>query len=153
MFQIVLYEPEIPQNTGNIARTCAVTGCGLHLIEPLGFSIDARQVRRAGLDYWDKVLVDAYPDFQAVLSQNPGANLYFLSTKGGTYYHQVRFRPGDYLVFGRETAGLPQEIMDRYRDRLIRLPMLPGLRSLNLANTVCATVYEALRQNGFAGML
>ena len=84
MFQIVLYEPEIPQNTGNIARTCAVTGCGLHLIEPLGFSIDARQVRRAGLDYWDKVLVDTYPDFQAFLSQNPGANLYFLSTKGGT---------------------------------------------------------------------
>jgi len=122
MFQIVLFEPEIPQNTGNIARTCAVTGCRLHLIEPLGFSIDAKQVKRAGLDYWDKVLVDTYRNFDDFLMGNPGANLYFCSTKGGEYYHKVRFTPGDYLVFGKETAGLPKEIMERYQDRLIRLP-------------------------------
>ena len=153
MFHIVLYQPEIPQNTGNIARTCAVTGCKLHLIEPLGFSISDKQLKRSGLDYWDKVFVDSYKSFEQFLEENQPKRMAFLSTKGQRRYDEIAFQPGDYLVFGKETAGLPQEIRERYAQHLFRMPMRPGLRSLNLANTVCAIVYEGLRQNGFEGLV
>ena len=153
LLNIVLVNPEIPQNTGNIARTCAATGAMLHLVEPLGFSLSDKYLKRAGLDYWHLMRYRTYPGLEAFLREYPDARMHFATTKAPRDYCAAEYGPDDFLVFGRETAGLPQEIMDRYRDRLIRLPMLPGLRSLNLANTVCATVYEALRQNGFAGML
>ena len=144
---IVLVHPEIPQNTGNIARTCAATGTVLHLIEPLGFSLDEKHLRRAGMDYWQHLDLSVYPNWEEFLARNPGANLLFLSTKGERSYYDVRYQEGDYLVFGRESAGLPPEFYTRYRDRLYRIPM-PGRfnRSLNLANAASIVLYEALRQ-------
>jgi len=153
MFHIVLYQPEIPQNTGNIARTCAATGCRLHLIGPLGFSISDSAVKRAGLDYWDKVFVKEYPSYQAFLEENPGGTKYFFTTKGGNRYCDAAFCAGDYLVFGKETKGLPLELLEENAERALRLPMLPNLRSLNLSNTVAAVVYEGLRQNDFPGFV
>ena len=152
MFHIVLLEPEIPQNTGNIARTCAVTGCKLHLIGPMAFSLDDRKMKRAGLDYWDKVFVDLYDGFADFCGKNPDANLRFFSTKGKHYYHEATYQAGDYLVFGKETAGIPEEILSQYAEWTYRLPMRKDLRSLNLANAACAVVYEGLRQLSFPEM-
>ncbi|MDL2224854.1 tRNA (cytidine(34)-2'-O)-methyltransferase [Eubacteriales bacterium OttesenSCG-928-M02] len=153
MFHIVLYQPEIPQNTGNIARTCAVTGCKLHLIKPMAFQLDDKKLKRAGLDYWDKVFVDAYDGFDAFLKENPGLRLHFFSTKGKAYYHQAHYRENDCLVFGKETAGLPEALLAQYHGQVYRLPMREDLRSLNLSNTVCTVVYEGLRQNSFPHMI
>ena len=147
MLNIVLVEPEIPQNCGNIARTCAATGCRLHLIRPLGFDISEKAVKRAGMDYWNHLHLCRYPNWEKFIELNPDAVLHFFSTHGSTSYYDVEYSPGDYLVFGRESAGLPPELYERYADRLRIIPM-PGEfnRSLNLANSVSIALYEAMRQ-------
>ena len=147
--EIVLYAPEIPQNTGNIARTCAATGSGLHLIEPLGFSLDDRYLKRAGLDYWGMVNVRVYPGFEDFLIAHPGARMHFATTKAPRAYTQARYEKDDCLVFGCETRGLPETLLARVYDRCVRIPMMPGARSLNLSNSVAVVLYEALRQQGF----
>ena len=149
---IVLLEPEIPQNTGNIARTCAATGARLHLIKPLGFTIDDRRLKRAGLDYWFLMRYDVYENWGDFMAKNPGANLYFASTKAAKRYDQVQYREGDYLVFGKETRGLPETLLSQNYDRCVRIPMREGARSLNLANSVAVALYEALRQLSFPGL-
>lgn len=153
MLNVVLVEPEIPQNCGNIARTCAATGSRLHLIRPLGFDISERAVRRAGLDYWHLVEVFDYENLEAFFRRNPDAtDLWLTTTKAPHSYEQAQFRDGCWLFFGKETAGLPQSFREAHRDRCIRLPMCSQARSLNLSNTVAVCVYEALRQTGFAGL-
>jgi tRNA (cytidine/uridine-2'-O-)-methyltransferase len=152
MFHIVLVEPEIPQNTGNIARTCAVTGARLHLIEPLGFSIDDAQLKRAGLDYWKDLQVQTYQNFEDFLRANAGARLWLLSTHAARRYSEAAFCDGDFLVFGKETAGLGEALLSRYADRTLRIPMREGQRSLNLSNAAALVVYEAIRQTGFCGL-
>ena len=149
MLNIVLVEPEIPQNCGNIARTCAATRSRLHLIRPLGFDISEKAVRRAGLDYWPMVDLRVYENLDDFFSQNPRPDLWLATTKAPRDYSQVRFQPGCWLMFGKETAGLPLELRQRYYDRCVRIPMRPDARSLNLANSVAVLVYEALRQQGF----
>lgn len=149
MLNIVLVEPEIPQNTGNISRTCAVTGARLHLIEPLGFSIDEKHLRRAGLDYWDKLELSVYPDMEAFYQKNAGGNFYYFSTKAEKWYTEVNYVDGDYLVFGKETKGLPESLIRENMDRAVRIPMRRDLRCLNLSNSVAVAVYEAERQLGF----
>jgi tRNA (cytidine/uridine-2'-O-)-methyltransferase len=146
---IVLFEPEIPANTGNIARTCAITGTALHLIEPLGFDISEKAVRRAGLDYWDMLDLHVYKNWEDFLEKNKHANIYLSTTKGSVNYTNVNYLPNDYLVFGKETAGLPQKIHDSYPDHRIKIPMGKDFRSLNLSNSVAIVLYEALRQNDF----
>jgi len=153
MFNIVLVEPEIPYNTGNIARTCAATGSTLHLVKPLGFSTEDKYLKRAGLDYWDKVKVVYHENFQELKEKYPDGRFYYLSTKGKNYYHEVGYQPGDFLVFGKETQGLPQELLEVNSDFTFRIPMLPQIRSLNLANTVAIVVYEALRQLQFPNFI
>ena len=155
MFNIVLYQPEIPPNTGNIIRLCANTGCSLHLIEPLGFKLEDKQLRRAGLDYHEWADVKTYKDINELeKSLLPGNTLYSLSTKGKKSYHQANFKVGDYLVFGPETRGLPKQYLEQIdADKILRLPMLEHSRSLNLSNTVAIVTYEALRQNNFTGFL
>ena len=149
MFNIVLYQPEIPPNTGNIIRLCANTGCALHLIEPLGFKLEDKQLRRAGLDYHEWAEVKTYKDINELKPENA---VYAISTKGQRNYHQADFKDGDYLVFGPETRGLPQTYLDQLdTDRILRLPMSEHSRSLNLSNTVAIVCYEALRQNEFTG--
>ena len=149
MFNIVLYQPEIPPNTGNIIRLCANTGCSLHLIEPLGFQLEDNQLRRAGQDYHEGAEVKTYKDIKDL---KPEKNVYALSTKGKNNYHQANFKAGDYLVFGPETRGLPEEYLKQLdADHVLRLPMLEHSRSLNLSNTVAIVCYEALRQNMFDG--
>ncbi len=150
--QVVLYQPEIPQNTGNIARTCAASGTGLHLIHPLGFSLAEKHLKRAGLDYWQQVNIYEHASWAAFQAAYPGASCYYLSTKARRLYTEVDYRDGDMLVFGPETRGLPQDILAVAGERALRVPMRPGLRSLNLANTVALVLYEALRQLGFPGM-
>ena len=150
---IVLVEPEIPQNTGNIARTCAATGARLHLVRPLGFSISEKAVKRAGLDYWDKLDVTVYSDFQDFLDRNPGAKIYMATTKAPKTYTEVEYEPDCYIMFGKESAGIPEEILVEHEETCIRIPMLPEIRSLNLSNSVAVLLYEALRQNGFPGLL
>ena len=152
MFNIVLHNPEIPQNTGNISRTCAVTGTALHLIKPYGFELSERTVRRAGLDYWPKLILSEYDSEQAFFEANPGANIYYFTTKADKNYCDVNYRPGDFLMFGRETAGLPERLLRANYAQAVRIPMLPWARSLNLSNTVALALYEALRQNGFEGL-
>ncbi|MCB6365796.1 tRNA (cytidine(34)-2'-O)-methyltransferase [Intestinibacillus massiliensis] len=152
MFHIVLVEPEIPQNTGNIARTCAATGSVLHLVEPLGFSVDDKHLKRAGLDYWHLLDIRIYPDMDAFWEQNGGGTYYYLSTKAPRAYTEARFRDGDYLVFGKETRGLPEPMLSAHPERCLRIPMREGARSLNLSNSVAVAVFEALRQTGFAGL-
>ncbi len=149
---IVLMNPEIPQNTGNIARTCAATGAMLHLIEPLGFSLADKYLKRAGLDYWSLMTYRRYPDFAAFLEANPGARLHFASTKAPRSYHEAEYRDGDFLVFGCETRGLPENLLARVYDRCISIPMRTEARSLNLSNAVAVVLYEALRQTDFAGL-
>lgn len=151
-FNIVLYEPEIPANTGNISRTCAVCGAALHLIEPLGFDISDRAVRRAGLDYWQQLRLYTYPDWPSFLAQNPGAELFLATTKGSRPYTDFSFPLGAYLVFGKETAGLPDWLHRQYPARRMRIPMLPQERSLNLSNAAAVVLFEALRQQGFPGL-
>lgn len=149
---IVLLEPEIPQNTGNISRTAAATGTTLHLIKPLGFSLDEKSLKRAGLDYWDKLDLKVWENWEDFLSHNPGANLWFASTKSAKCYSDVRYSPDDFLVFGKETRGLPEPLLAANYDRCIRIPMRPTLRSLNLSNAVAIVLYEALRQGDFEGL-
>ncbi len=149
---VVLYNPEIPQNTGNIARTCAATGCTLHLIKPLGFSLADRYLKRAGLDYWDMVNYKTYDGFDELLAAYPQADFHFLSTKAARAYTDVRYQSGDFLVFGCETKGLPESLLNKVYDRCVRIPMREGARSLNLSNSVAIVVYEALRQLEFNGL-
>ena len=151
MFNIVLVEPEIPQNTGNIARTCAVTGSALHLVRPLGFEVSDRQLKRAGLDYWDKLEIYYYDSFAEVRERHPEGNFWYFSKKAGNCYAEVSYREGDFLVFGKETKGLPESLLLANRERSVRLPMVGDLRSLNLSNAVAVAVYEAWRQCGFSG--
>lgn len=154
MLNIVLVEPEIPQNCGNIARTCAATGSRLHLVRPLGFDISDKAVRRAGLDYWHLVEVSDYGSLDDLFTRHPEAaeDAWLTTTKAPRSYEAASFSPDCWLFFGKETAGLPLEFRERFRDRCIRLPMISQARSLNLSNTVAVCVYEALRQNGFPGL-
>lgn len=151
-FQLVLVNPEIPANTGNIARTCAATGTHLHLVRPLGFSTDDRELKRAGLDYWHAVRITYYDSFEEVLQANPEGRFFYTSTRARKRYSDFRFRDGDFFVFGKETKGLPQELLDRNPETCIRMPMTDKVRSLNLANSAAIVLYEALRQNGFPGL-
>ncbi len=148
---IVLVEPEIPQNTGNIARTCAATGAALHLVRPLGFSIEDRYLKRAGLDYWGGVNVKCYDSFEELRSLFKDETFYFSTTKAAKSYTEVIYPGNCFIVFGKETAGLPEELLVKNRENCIRIPMRPGIRSLNLSNSAAIIVYEALRQNGFNG--
>lgn len=152
MLNIVLHEPEIPQNCGNIARTCAATGSVLHLIKPLGFDISEKAVRRAGLDYWHLVDVRVYEDLADFFSKNEVKQLWCLSTKAPRAYTEASFQDGCYLLFGKETKGLPEEFLSRHYNETVRIPMIPDARSLNLSNAVAITVYEALRQLDFPGL-
>ena len=149
---LVLVEPQIPQNTGNIARTCAVTGARLHLVGPMGFTITDRQLKRAGLDYWHMMAFRVYEHFDELLRAYPDAVLHFLTTKAPRSYTEVCYGTDDFLVFGCETRGLPESLLTRAYDRCVRIPMVPGARSLNLSNSVAILTYEALRQNGFPGL-
>ena len=145
---IVLFEPEIPGNTGNIARLCAATGCHLHLVRPLGFSVEDKYLKRAGLDYWEHLTPSIYPDWQNFMETQQPERMFFISTHGEKSFFDAEFKPGDYLVFGKESAGLPKDFYDKYRDRMLLIPM-PGdfSRSLNLANAASIVLYEAMRQN------
>lgn len=149
---IVLLEPEIPANTGNIGRTCAATNSRLHLIEPLGFRLNEREIRRAGMDYWNELDVTRYLNWEDFLAKNPDAKLYFATTKGKYVYTEVSFEPDAYLVFGKESAGIPEELLVKYPKNCIRIPMVGETRSLNLSNSVAVILYEALRQNSFGNM-
>jgi len=151
MINIVLVEPEIPGNTGNISRTCAVVGARLHLIEPLGFSIDEKHLKRAGLDYWDKLPLLVYPNLTEFFERNEGSIFYF-STKAKKRYTEVAYPEDCYLMFGKETAGLPEELIFSHPETAVRIPMREGLRSLNLGNSVAIAVYEALRQREFLSL-
>lgn len=150
-FNIVLVEPEIPQNTGNIARTCAATGAKLHLVKPLGFEIDDKKLKRAGLDYWHLLDITFYEDLEDFFSKNLG-NFYFASTKAVNRYSDISYCDGDYIFFGKETKGLPEELLKDNKDNAIRIPMINDARSLNLSNSVAVVIYEALRQTGFKGL-
>ncbi len=152
-FHIVLVNPEIPANTGNIARTCAATGTHLHLVRPLGFSTGDRELKRAGLDYWHAVNMAYYDSFEEVKQAFPEGRFFLTSTKAKKRYSDFAFRDGDFFVFGKETKGLPQELLDQHSETCMRLPMTDKVRSLNLANTAAVVVYEALRQNGFSGLI
>lgn len=152
MINVVLYSPEIPQNTGNISRTCAVTGARLHIIKPIGFEISDRTLKRAGLDYWDKLDVTYYENYEDFLRQNENAQLYFFSAHGKMSYADINYPDGVFLIFGRESVGLPKELVEKNTDRSVRIPMRKTLRCLNLSNSVAIAVYEALRQTGFKGL-
>jgi tRNA (cytidine/uridine-2'-O-)-methyltransferase len=153
VFDIALYQPEIPPNTGNIMRLCANTGCRLHLIHPLGFSLDEKQVKRAGMDYRDLAVVQEHDNFAAFNVAMQGKRVFALSTKVSGHYSDAVFEPGDVLLFGPETRGLPEALLLSLPDELkLRVPMLPDSRSMNLSNTVAVVVYEALRQQHFAGL-
>ena len=152
MIDIILHEPEIPMNTGNIARTCACTGARLHLIRPLGFDISDRAVKRAGLDYWQYVDISVYDDLDDFFAKNGDDDLWLATTKAPQAYAQADFRGDVKLMFGKETGGLPEWLRERYRDRCIRIPMIGPVRSLNLANSVAILCYEALRQQGFPNL-
>ena len=152
MIHIVLHEPEIPANTGNIGRSCVATGSVLHLIGPLGFSISDKMLKRAGLDYWDKLDVRIYEDFEDFLARNPGARIYMATTKARKTYADVSYEDGAFIMFGKETAGIPEEILLDYPETAVRIPMVKDNRSLNLSNAVSIILYEALRQQGFDGL-
>lgn len=152
MINIVLHQPEIPQNTGNIGRTCAAVGAPLHLIEPLGFSLSEKQLKRAGMDYWEKLEVHRYVNFAGFEAEHPGVRVWMATTKAHAVYSDVSFGPDDYIMFGKESAGIPEEILVEHEESCIRIPMLDQIRSLNLSNAVSIVLYEALRQNGFPGL-
>ena len=149
---IVLHEPEMPANTGNIGRTCVATGTRLHLICPLGFRLDEKSLKRAGLDYWKHLDVTVYDNYEDFLERNPGAKLYMATTKAKKVYTEVSYEPDCYLMFGKESAGIPEEILVKNPEACVRIPMNPEIRSLNLANSAAIVLYDALRQNHFAGM-
>ncbi len=149
---IVLHQPEIPSNTGNIGRTCVATGTRLHLIEPLGFKLTEKALERAGMDYWDKLDYKRYINYEEYLAANQGAKIWYATTKAKKCYTEVSFGPDDHIMFGRESAGIPEEILVDNEEACIRIPMLPTIRSLNLANSVAIVLFEALRQNGFEEM-
>ena len=152
MVNIVLLEPEIPANTGNIGRTCVATGSRLHLIKPLGFDISEKAVRRAGMDYWFRIDLSVYENYNDFLEKNPGARLFMATTKAKKTYTEAVYKDGDYLMFGKESAGIPEEILVKHKEECIRIPMTGDIRSLNLSNSVSIVLYEALRQNQFLGM-
>ena len=149
---IVLFEPEIPANTGNIGRTCVATNTRLQLIEPLGFRINEKARKRAGLDYWDKLEVIVYCNFEDFLERNPGARIYMATTKAQKVYTEASYEPDCYLMFGKESAGIPEDLLLKYQETCVRIPMWGDIRSLNLSNAVSVVLYEALRQNGFEKM-
>lgn len=148
-FNIVMVEPEIPQNTGNVARTCAVTGARLHLVEPMGFTIDDKKLKRAGLDYWHSLDITYYKNIDEFFEKNKGGRFFFATTKAANRYSDVHFADGDYILFGKETKGLDENLLRANRDSCIRIPMRTTMRSLNLSNSVAIIIYEALRQNDF----
>lgn len=152
---IVLHEPEIPQNTGNIARTCAATGASLHIIEPMGFNIDDKKLKRAGLDYWDKLDITYYKNYEDFLQKRPDAinNTYYFSTKSLNSYTDIEYCDNVYIMFGKETKGIPEDILYDNRDFCVRIPMRDTIRSLNLSNSVAIAVYEIIRQKGFDGLI
>ena len=152
MLNIVLHEPEMPANTGNIGRTCVATGARLHLIEPLGFTINDKMLKRAGLDYWDKLDVTVYNDYEDFLAKNPGAKIYMATTKAHKTYAEVEYEDDCYIMFGKESAGIPENILVNNEDTCIRIPMIGDIRSLNLSNSVAIVAYEALRQHNFKDM-
>lgn len=152
MLNIVLHEPEIPANTGNIGRTCAATGVQLHLIKPLGFSLDEKHLKRAGMDYWSTLDVKIYEDYEDFLQKNPGAKIYYATTKAKRVYTQVHYEPDCYIMFGKESAGIPESILVNNEETSVRIPMIGEMRSLNLSNAAAIMVYEALRQHDFEGM-
>lgn len=152
MLNIVLHEPEIPANTGNIGRTCAAAGVRLHLIEPLGFRLDEKSLKRAGMDYWNDLNVTTYIDYGDFLERNPGAKIYMATTKAAKMYTEARYEPDCYIMFGKESAGIPEEILVNHKSECVRIPMVGDIRSLNLGNSVAIILYEALRQNEFSGM-
>ena len=149
---IVLYEPEIPFNTGAIGRTCVATGTRLHLIEPLGFKLDEKEIKRAGLDYWPDLDVTTYINYEDFLQKNPNAKIYMATTNGKNVYSYAHFEPDCYIMFGKESAGIPEKILAHHKDDCIRIPMVGETRSLNLSNSVAIVLYEALRQNNFEHM-
>lgn len=149
---IVLHEPEIPQNTGNIARTCAATGASLHLIRPLGFAIDDRKLKRAGLDYWHQLDITYYDGLADFYEKHEGVRIYYFSTKAPRAYTEVAYEEEVYLMFGKETKGLPETLLAAHKEDCVRIPMRDGLRSLNLSNSVAVAVYEVLRQRDFSGL-
>lgn len=151
MLNVVLVEPEIPQNTGNIARTCACTNTRLHLVKPLGFDISEKALKRAGLDYWDKVEIVCYENLDEFFAKNAGGTFFYSTTKADKSYTDVSFPDGAFILFGKETKGLPESLIYADYDRAIRIPMYGNLRSLNLSNSVAIVLYEALRQNNFFG--
>jgi tRNA (cytidine/uridine-2'-O-)-methyltransferase len=149
---IVLHQPEIPANTGNIGRTCVATGTSLHLIEPLGFSLSEKAIKRAGMDYWSKLDVSRYVNFDEFKEKHPDAKIWMATTKAKKSYTEAVFGPDDFIMFGKESAGIPEEILVDNEENCIRIPMFPTIRSLNLSNSVAIVLYEALRQNGFSNM-
>jgi tRNA (cytidine/uridine-2'-O-)-methyltransferase len=153
LFNIVLVEPEIPANTGNIARTCAVTGCSLHLVEPLGFSIEDKYLKRAGLDYWSLLDIHLYKNLAEFLQGKDPRFLFLATKKGSKSYSEINFPKGAYFLFGKETHGLPDSLLQTYPQQCLRIPMQEGVRSLNLSNSVAIFVYEALRQHHFSGLV
>ncbi|HJA11795.1 MAG TPA: tRNA (cytidine(34)-2'-O)-methyltransferase [Candidatus Mediterraneibacter merdipullorum] len=152
MLNIVLHEPEIPANTGNIGRTCVAAGARLHLIGPLGFSLSEKALRRAGMDYWKDLDVTVYIDYKDFLEKNPGAKIYMATTKARKVYTEVSYEPDCYIMFGKESAGIPEEILVEHPENCVRIPMQEKIRSLNLGNSAAIVLYEALRQNGFRGL-
>jgi tRNA (cytidine/uridine-2'-O-)-methyltransferase len=149
MLNIVLVEPEIPQNTGNIVRTCAATGCNLHLVKPLGFEVSDKYLKRAGLDYWHFVNITYWDNFESLQKAYPQGQFYYFTTKGRRRHSDAQFKEGDFLVFGKETKGLPEELLMQHPDDCLRIPMIDETRSLNLSNSVAIAVYEALRQHDY----
>lgn len=149
---IVLHQPEIPANTGNIGRTCVATGTRLHLIEPLGFRLNEKEIKRAGMDYWEHLDVTRYVNYEEFLEKNPDARIWYATTKAKQVYSDVEFSPDDYIMFGKESGGIPEEILVENEERCIRIPMLDEIRSLNLSNSAAIVLYEALRQNDFSHM-
>ncbi len=149
---IVLLEPEIPANTGNIGRTCVATGTRLHLIKPLGFSLDEKHLRRAGMDYWKDLDLTLYEDYEDFLTRNPGAKIYYATTKAHKLYTEPAYEEDCFIMFGKESAGIPEEILVDNEETCVRIPMIGDIRSLNLGNSVAVILYEALRQRGFMGL-
>ena len=149
---IVLHQPEMPANTGNIGRTCVATNTRLHLIEPLGFRLNEKNLKRAGMDYWNDLDVTTYINYEDFLEKNPNAKIYMATTKAKNVYTEVQYEPDCYIMFGKESAGIPEEILVDHPDECVRIPMVGDIRSLNLGNSVAVVLYEALRQNNFAGM-
>lgn len=152
MINIVLHEPEIPANTGNIGRSCVAAGARLHLIEPLGFQVTEKEVKRAGLDYWDKLDLTCYKSYEDFMEKNPGAKVYMATTKAKHVYSDVHYEPDCFIMFGKESAGIPEEILVKHPDTCVRIPMVGDIRSLNLSNAAAIVLYEALRQNNFSCM-